>query len=97
MHHCRLTRLPRKHTQTTRHLAEFNMIEPEMAFADLQDNMANAEAFVKSVVGHVLDTCGEDLQFFGKFYDKALLDRLNTVRAPALHGVWVVTDSLRRF
>lgn len=62
------------------------MIEPEMAFADLRDNMANAEAFVKSVVGHVLDKCGEDLQFFGKFYDKALLDRLNTVRATPLHG-----------
>lgn len=57
------------------------MIEPEMAFADLRDNMANAEAFVKSVVGHVLEKCGEDLQFFAKFYDKALLDRLNTVRA----------------
>ena len=55
------------------------MIEPEMAFADLDDDMNNAEAFVKSVVGHVLTNCDEDLQFFQKFYDKELLARLNTV------------------
>jgi asparaginyl-tRNA synthetase len=65
--------------QTTRHLAEFNMIEPEMAFADLQDDMANAEGFVKAVVGHVLQHCQEDLTFFEKFYDKGLTDRLQTV------------------
>ncbi len=58
------------------------MIEPEMAFADLRDNMANAEAFVKSVVGHVLEKCGEDLAFFEKFYDMTLLARLNTVSRP---------------
>lgn len=55
------------------------MIEPEMAFADLKADMANAEAFVKSVVDHVLQNCKEDLAFFGKFYEPTLLDRLNTV------------------
>jgi len=65
--------------QTTRHLAEFNMIEPEMAFADLGADMANAEAFVKSIVEYVLENCQEDLQFFNKFYEKTLLQRLDTV------------------
>ena len=69
-----------ENSQTTRHLAEFNMIEPEMAFADLRDNMANAEAYVKAIVGHVLKECGEDLAFFEKFYDKTLVGRLTTVR-----------------
>jgi len=69
-----------ENSQTTRHLAEFNMIEPEMAFADLQDNMRNAEAYVKAIVRHVLKECEEDLAFFEKFYDKTLMARLNTVR-----------------
>lgn len=58
------------------------MIEPEMAFADLKDDMANAEAFVQAVVRHVLQECAEDMAFFQKFYDKTLLQRLQTVRAP---------------
>uniref|UniRef100_A0A7S4D5P5 asparagine--tRNA ligase n=1 Tax=Heterosigma akashiwo TaxID=2829 RepID=A0A7S4D5P5_HETAK len=69
-----------ENSQTTRHLAEFNMIEPEMAFADLADDMANAEAFVKHVVGHVLEHCAEDLQFFQQFFDKGLTARLERVR-----------------
>lgn len=69
-----------ENSQTTRHLAEFNMIEPEMAFADLKDNMRNAEAYVKAIVGHTLKECGEDLAFFEKFYDKTLVGRLNTVK-----------------
>ncbi|KAM3576217.1 hypothetical protein VYU27_001925 [Nannochloropsis oceanica] len=68
-----------ENSQTTRHLAEFNMIEPEMAFADLKDNMRNAEAYVKAIVGHILKECGEDLAFFEKFYDKTLVGRLNTL------------------
>ncbi len=70
-----------ENSQTTRHLAEFNMIEPEMAFADLQDNMSNAEAYVQAIVKHVLAHCQEDLAFFEKFYDKTLLARLNTLVA----------------
>lgn len=68
-----------ENSQTTRHLAEFNMVEPEMAFADLDAAMNNAEGMVKYVVGHVLENCKEDLQFFQKFYDKekiASLERL---------------------
>jgi asparaginyl-tRNA synthetase len=52
------------------------MVEPEMAFADLTSAMNNAENMLKYVVQHVLDSCGEDLEFFQKFYDKALMTRL---------------------
>ncbi|EKX34562.1 asparaginyl-tRNA synthetase [Guillardia theta CCMP2712] len=65
-----------ENSQTSRHLAEFWMIEPEMAFADLQSVMENAEAYVKFVVKHALETCGEDLAFFNQMYDKTLLERL---------------------
>lgn len=65
-----------ENSQTTRHLAEFNMVEPEMAFANLDAAMDNAEGMVKYVVKHVLDTCKEDLEFFGKFYDKTKLESL---------------------
>ncbi|CAM9322407.1 unnamed protein product, partial [Heterosigma akashiwo] len=81
-----------ENSQTTRHLAEFNMIEPEMAFADLADDMANAEAFVKHVVGHVLEHCAEDLQFFQQFFDKGLTARLERVLRPAFateHERWL--------
>jgi len=66
-------------SNTARHLAEFWMIEPEMAFCDLQGDMDNAEGFVKFVVKHVLDNCKEDLEFFNKFQDKGLLERLEKV------------------
>lgn len=65
-----------ENSQTTRHLAEFHMVEPEMAFADLNSAMENAEQMLKFVVKHVLDNCKEDLAFFGKFYDKGLIARL---------------------
>lgn len=65
-----------ENSQTTRHLAEFNMIEPEMAFADMFSAMLNAEGFVKFVVKHVMDNCNEDLDFFNKFMDKTLKERL---------------------
>jgi asparaginyl-tRNA synthetase len=63
-------------SQTSRHLAEFHMIEPEMAFCDLSSAMSNAEAYVKHVVAHVLQTCEEDLSFFQQFFDKGLTKRL---------------------
>jgi asparaginyl-tRNA synthetase len=70
-------------SQTTRHLAEFHMIEPEMAFADLPAAMDNAEAYVKFIISHVLEHCGMDLDFFAKFLDKDLLNRLQKlVREP---------------
>lgn len=72
-----------ENSQTTRHLAEFHMVEPEMAFADLDAAMTNAESMLKYVVEHVLNECKEDLTFFSKFYDKALFSRLeNLVKQP---------------
>ena len=68
-----------ENSQTSRHLAEFNMVEPEMAFADLTSAMENAEAMLKFTVGHVLDNCKEDLTFFSKFYDKNLMNKLKKV------------------
>merc|ERR1712232_1089009 len=68
-----------ENSQTTRHLAEFWMVEPEMAFADLTSAMDNAESMLKFVVAKTLDRCKEDLQFFNSFYDKALLERLEKV------------------
>lgn len=65
-----------ENSQTTRHLAEFHMVEPEMAFCDLQGAMDNAESMLKYVVRHILDNCQEDLAFFNQFYDKQLLERL---------------------
>jgi len=65
-----------ENSQTTRHLAEFNMVEPEMAFADLTSAMDNAEAMLKTTVKAVLDNRQEDLEFFRSFYDKDLKDRL---------------------
>jgi asparaginyl-tRNA synthetase len=72
-----------ENSQTTRHLAEFHMVEPELAFCDLDGAMDNAEQLVKSVVQHVLDNCQEDLQFFQKFIDPNLVQRLhNLVQEP---------------
>ena len=68
-----------ENSQTTRHLAEFHMVEPEMAFADLPAAMDNAENMLRFVVKHVLENCQEDLAFFNKFYDKQLLKRLQKV------------------
>ena len=64
---------------TPRHAAEFWMIEPEMAFADLSDDMDNAEAMIKSVIGYVLEKCPDELAFFNKFFDKGLLERLTAL------------------
>lgn len=68
-----------ENSQTTRHLAEFHMVEPEMAFADLNMAMENAEQLLKYTVQHVLQHCQEDLTFFTNFYDKQLMERLNKV------------------
>jgi asparaginyl-tRNA synthetase len=65
-----------ENSQTTRHLAEFHMLEPEMAFADIQVAMDNAEAMLKYVIAKTLDSCKEDLDFFASFYDKDLIAKL---------------------
>ena len=63
----------------TRHAAEFWMIEPEMAFADLDDNMFVAEAMLKYVINYVLENAPEEMNFFNSFVDKGLIDRLTNV------------------
>lgn len=68
-----------ENSNTTRHAAEFWMIEPEMAFADLQDDMELAESCVKHLVREMLEKGGEDLEFFNKFVDKTLKERLEFV------------------
>lgn len=64
---------------TQRHAAEFWMIEPEIAFADLNDDMALAEDMMKYVIRYVMERCPDDLEFFNKFVDNGLLERLNHV------------------
>ncbi len=68
-----------ENSNTPRHLAEFWMIEPEVAFYDINDNMDLAEDFLKYLVNYVLDECKDDLEFLNKMYDKELLNRLNSV------------------
>jgi len=68
-----------ENSNTTRHAAEFWMIEPEIAFADLQDDMELAEDMLKYVIKYVMDECPEELEFFNQFVDKGLLERLNHV------------------
>ncbi len=68
-----------ENSNTPRHAAEFWMIEPEVAFADLADNMDLGEAFVKALVTHVLTQCAEDLELFARFVDKDLLKRLRSM------------------
>lgn len=68
-----------ENSNTSRHLAEFWMIEPEMAFASLADDMANAEAYVKYAIKRAIEQCPNDLEFFDKFVEKGLLEKLRVV------------------
>jgi len=68
-----------ENSNTPRHLAEFWMIEPEMAFYDINDNMDLAEDFVKYLIRYALDNCREDLEFLNSYVDKDLIDRLKFV------------------
>ncbi|MBQ1901912.1 MAG: asparagine--tRNA ligase [Lachnospiraceae bacterium] len=68
-----------ENSNTTRHAAEFWMIEPEISFADLDDDMILAESMLKYVINYVLEHAPEEMAFFNKFIDKGLLDRLNHV------------------
>lgn len=68
-----------ENSNTYRHCAEFWMVEPEMAFYDLFDNMELAEDFTKSITKHVLENCGEDLELFAKFVDTKLYETLKNV------------------
>ena len=68
-----------ENSNTARHAAEFWMVEPEIAFADLQDDMELAEAMLKYVIKYVMDECPEEMAFFNQFVEKGLLDKLNHI------------------
>lgn len=66
-----------ENSYTARHASEFWMVEPEIVFADLEDNMDLAEDMIKYIITYVLENCPEEMEFFNKFMDKGLLERLN--------------------
>ena len=68
-----------ENSNTVKHAAEFWMIEPEICFADLNDDMDLAEEMIKYIFSYVLENCPEEMEFFNKFIDNSLLDRLNNV------------------
>jgi len=92
-----------ENSNTARHAAEFWMIEPEMAFCDLQGDMDLAEEFIKSLAKYALEHCAEDLGFFAKFVDKGLPERLKFVverpfvRVPYTEAVDILTKSGKKF
>ena len=69
-----------ENSNTKRHASEFWMIEPEMAFADINDDMDTAEEMIKFIINYVMEHNIEEIEFFNKFIDKKLIDRLNNVR-----------------
>ncbi|APZ94775.1 asparagine--tRNA ligase [Fuerstiella marisgermanici] len=69
-----------ENSNTTRHLAEFWMVEPEMPFYELPDNMDLAEAFIKTIINDVLAQCPEDMEFFNQRIDKTVLETLENIR-----------------
>ena len=69
-----------ENSNTARHAAEFWMIEPEMAFADINDNMDTAEDMVRYCVAYVMEHCAEDIELFAKFVDPTLMDTLNNIK-----------------
>jgi asparaginyl-tRNA synthetase len=92
-----------ENSNTSRHAAEFWMIEPEMAFCDLQGNMALGEEFIKYLARYAVEHCAEDLAFFTKFVDKELHARLKFVierpfeRVPYTEAVGILQKSGRTF
>jgi asparaginyl-tRNA synthetase len=91
-----------ENSNTPRHLAEFWMIEPEMAFYDIEDNMVLAEEFVKYLVKWALDNCMEDLQFLNDKYDNGLIERLKSVvdttfqRVTYTEGIEILEDAVKK-
>ncbi len=80
-----------ENSNTPRHLAEFWMIEPEMAFYDIHDNMDLAEDMLKYLVNYALEKCGDDLEFLQKMYDKELIDRLKSTTANSFERITYTT------
>ena len=92
-----------ENSNTPRHLAEFWMIEPEMAFYELEDNMELAEDFLKYLIRYALENCREDLEFMNKMWDKELIERLefvlnnDFVRLDYTEGIEILKASGRKF
>lgn len=92
-----------ENSNTPRHLSEFWMIEPEMAFYDIRDNMDLAEDFLKYLIRYALDNCKDDLEFLNSMIDKELLNRLNFVlennfvRLSYTEGVKILEKSGEKF
>ena len=92
-----------ENSNTSRHLAEFWMIEPELAFADITDNMENAESYLKFVCKYVLDNCAEDMAFFDQFIEAGTIERLKHIvdtpfeRASYTYAVRILQKSGKSF
>lgn len=92
-----------ENSNTSRHAAEFWMMEPEIAFADLIDNMDLAEDMMKYVISYILDEAKEEMEFFNKFIDKDLLNRLDNIvsskfeRITYTKAVEILKDSKKKF
>ena len=92
-----------ENSNTPRHLAEFWMIEPEVAFNDITDNMDLAEDFVKYCIGYAIENCRDDIEFLQQMYDKELIERLNFVlhndfvRLPYTEGIKILKESGKKF
>ncbi|MDE5641995.1 MAG: asparagine--tRNA ligase [Muribaculaceae bacterium] len=92
-----------ENSNTPRHLSEFWMIEPEMAFYDISDNMDLAEEFIKYCVNYALENCKDDIEFLAEHFDKELVERLNFVvnhdfvRLTYTEGIKILEESGRKF
>ena len=89
-----------ENSNTPRHLAEFWMVEPEMAFYDIKDNMDIAEDFIKHLIRYALENCADDIQFLNDKYDNGLIDRLkgvledDFVRLPYTEGIKILEEAV---
>ncbi len=92
-----------ENSNTPRHLSEFWMIEPEIAFADITENMDIAEEFIKYCINYALDNCKDDILFLQEHFDKGLVDRLkfvvenDFVRLPYTEGIKILEESGKKF
>ena len=92
-----------ENSNTPRHVAEFWMVEPEMAFADLQDNMDLGENLIKNITMNVMDHCREDIELFARFVDKKLMQSLDTItghtyeRVSYTEAVNILTRAKKQF
>ncbi|MDE5807554.1 MAG: asparagine--tRNA ligase, partial [Muribaculaceae bacterium] len=92
-----------ENSNTPRHLSEFWMIEPEIAFADIRENMDIAEEFIKYCISYALENCKDDILFLQEHFDKGLVDRLkfvvdnDFVRLPYTEGIKILEESGKKF